>query len=349
MPKEDSNSEDFSFLQDHDAVADSNDDGLPTPNLAGLPDDSEPAELPDLRMAVEKEPVAAEMTSSDQSEAGRTERRRARGSRGTSEQQPAPAVAASESPNETQKNCVWLVGYAAGMTVLFLILLLSGRIQLNPNHQLESLPDIRPLAPNEFKLVPETAQLPAGHELRLGQTQRFGDVTVTPVRVTREVLRFEQFDTGVAEESLTTSSVLKLWLRIRNVSEDIAFPPFDAGLMSLRNPRYSASPETQASSALWVERPDTSESRRILNFLQDPNSNFVLSGQSSGRVLNPGEEFETFAASETLPEAGAETAEMRWRVQIRKGVNSESGHGVTTLIDFVFSGEDIVDGDVEDG
>jgi len=244
----------------------------------------------------------------------------------------------------SRKLFVGIAGYAITLTLIFLGLLFTGRISLFGNHALESLPDLRPLAPNEFRKVPDGAELPDGHVMRLGESRRFGDVVVTPVRLTREPLQFQGFLSGVIEEKLTTVPVLKLWLTFENVANDYAFPPFDSGLISNRTPADSQDAATIANTFLTIGIPsgDFATTRR-LNFLHTMDNNFVIVGQDSGKTLRPRETLTTFVAESD--EAGDVHADDRtpfvWRVQFRKGVNLSSGNGVTTLIDIEFSGADI--------
>ena len=76
------------------------------------------------------------------------------------------------------------------MTLLILWLVVTGRVSFSPVHPLESLPDIKPLGPNEYQPIPSDVELPEGHVLKLGESTRFGDVIVTPVRVTNQPTEF---------------------------------------------------------------------------------------------------------------------------------------------------------------
>lgn len=250
----------------------------------------------------------------------------------------------SAAPAEKKSSSV-VQGYAIAITLLMIFCLMTGRLKLFGNAALESLPDIRPLDSNEFRKVPDGTPVPEGHVLKLGESRRFGDVVLTPVKVTREPLTFEQFQTKAPATTLTTDPVLKLWLRFENRSGWYAFPPFDAGLMSHRTPRFSTDESTIVNSMLNVSSPGTSSPVRVLNFLQTMDNAFVIVGQQSGKVILPEETFETFiACSEEIqyitatPETG-----YTWRVQFRKGVHGSSGHGVTTLVDVLFSEADIAD------
>jgi hypothetical protein len=72
---------------------------------------------------------------------------------------------------------------------------------------------------------------------------------------------------------------------------------------------------------------------------------FVIVGQQSGKVIIPEETLETFVASSEDIQYITPTAETgyTWRVQFRKGVHESSGHGVTTLVDVLFSEADITE------
>lgn len=236
-------------------------------------------------------------------------------------------------------------GYAIAITLLMIFCLMTGRLKLFGNAALESLPDIRPLDSNEFRKVPDGTPVPEGHVLKLGESRRFGDVVLTPVKVTREPLTFEQFQTKAPAATLTTDPVLKLWLKFENRSGSYAFPPFDAGLMSHRTPKFSTDESTIVNSMLNVSSPGTSSPVRVLNFLQTMDNAFVIVGQQSGKVILPDETFETFIACSEEIQYITPTAETdyTWRVQFRKGVHEASGHGVTTLVDVLFSEADITE------
>lgn len=237
-----------------------------------------------------------------------------------------------------------LLGYAIALTLLFLGLLLTGRLSLTGNSVLESLPDLRPLAPNEFRRIEDGAELPKGHVLKLGESRQFGDVVVTPVRLTKEPLQFQGFLSGEINQQLTSQPVLKLWLNFESVADNYAYPPFDSDLMSNRTPPFSRDASTLANSFLTIFVPSlNSATTRKLNYLHTMDNNFVIAGQNSARVLQPGESMMTFiAASENDNDlATDESTQFVWRIQFRKGVNVSSGNGVTTLIDVKFSGADI--------
>ena len=245
----------------------------------------------------------------------------------------------------SKKSFSIVVGYAVAMTLLFLALLAMGRISLFGAHPLESLPDIRPLQSNEFQRVQIDAAvgLPGSHQLKLGESQRFGDVILTAERVTREPVRFVHMSTGAEEPDMATGPVLKLWLRMENASSSVAFPPYELGLMCSRSPGEGTDDNTSANSWLMATQSDSGSSQRILNLLHSSESSFDLVGQNSRKVLQPGESMETFVACDRrIAEVKEDSvSSFRWRIQIRKGVHQPSGHGVTTLVDVSFRPGDI--------
>lgn len=257
----------------------------------------------------------------------------------------SPAAVPSQARSGVSRNLFLAVaGYAIALTLLLLGLLLTGRLSLSGNHALESLPDLRTLAPNEFRRIPEGTELPDGHVMRLGESRRFGDLVVTPERLTVEPLQFQGFLSGAIEEKLTTKPVLKLWLKFENVADDYEFPPFDVGLMSNRTPSDSRDAETLANSFLSIGNiSGDSASTRQLNYLHSMDNNFLIVGQNSAKVLRPTEVLSTFIVRSD--DEGAlnreEDAHYVWRIQFRKGVHVPSGNGVTTLIDVKFTGSDI--------
>jgi len=227
---------------------------------------------------------------------------------------------------------VMLIGYATAVTAALVWLYLTrGR-----RHPLESLPDINPQA--QGYLIPEDAPMPPGHTLGLGDTQRFGSLEVTPLKVTRGPAVQRMFG---SDETLTTGPVLKLWLKIRNVSEDQTFKPFGRKLMMLRGRTEKRS---AASANIFVCRPDEKrkDGRLVYVFPLPDYQTFVE--QHLEHKLAPGEEYMTFIASEEI-EPDTLEGDLLWRVHMRKGYHPETKHGVTTLFEVAFHSRDIVEED----
>ena len=233
-----------------------------------------------------------------------------------------------------------LLGYAAALTLLFLILLLTGRLSLFGGHPLESLPDIKPLRHDEFQLVPPTASLPRGHSLQLGESQRFGDIILTAERVTFEPLKFAHMISGEEATDLEQAQALKLWFKVENVASDIAFSPWSVGLMchhSQRGTDIASDEDMLANSWLMVKDASNHDEIRVLNFMHSPTSSFNLVRHGGDALVFPGESQTCFVvASQAASNIKSPAEAYRWRIQIRKGVNRASGNGVTTLVDITF-------------
>ena len=160
---------------------------------------------------------------------------------------------------------------------------------------------------------------------------------MTPLKVSREPLEFEPFQklgSGVTRESI--GPVLKLWLKLENASGDQKIAPLDRTLMLSRlydGDRVAANnfvrPVGSTTSTLLHDNP------------KDGNWNWK--GQAAdgvhGKVLEPGESFETY-----MPTGAEELADLTgpliWRVHIRKGF-SDSGRGVTTVFEVAFDSSQI--------
>lgn len=240
----------------------------------------------------------------------------------------------------SKKSFSIVAGYAAAITLLLLGLLFSGRISVTGRNILESLPDVQPLKSNEFRKVPEDAALPEGHTLMLGESRQFGDVVLTPFKVTREPIHYVNMMNGSPIEGMSSKPVLKLWFRMHNASKDVAFPPWDVALMSHR----SEQKEEQVANSWLMVRTDAADAEtQVLNFYHSPDNSFDLTDQHSRKLVEPGQDLTSYiVSSEEITNIPQDTiASYRWRIQIRKGVHVATGNGVTTLFDVNFSPNDI--------
>lgn len=225
-----------------------------------------------------------------------------------------------------------LMIYASAITAVCLGL--AYFLLTNRQHQLESLPDVVPPRTEDGTItrviVPPDAPLPAGHVLSLGETQRFGDVLVTPLRVAREPLEFVHFRGTETREP--AGDVLKLWLRFENVSEEgKTFVPLGDNLLFYRTFDKTGGIKTNN----FLTAGDRSASSLVPVFDQPIGSDWDLAGQNLGTALEPGGSVEMYIPSEIDPPAA--TGPMTWRIHFRKGVAS-NGWGVTTLIEVAVSG-----------
>jgi hypothetical protein len=179
--------------------------------------------------------------------------------------------------------------------------------------------------------------MPIGHTLRLGESQRFGNLRVEPLRIVREPGEFAHFSGQARQPRQPTRPILKLWLRFTNVAPAQAIPPLDPHLVFSR--RFNSRGEVEAKNFV-CRAADTARGRRLVFLYDHPEtSEWDFVGQQLGRVLQPGESFDTFIPS---TEEGLDqlTGELLWRVHFRKGY-SPRGYGVTTLVEVAFRDDEI--------
>ena len=251
----------------------------------------------------------------------------------------APSVTRSPTA-KSRGSCLGLLllivgSYASLITIYAAYLTLLGR-----THQLESLPDLKtvPQQGNRAVVPFPNHDLPRGHELKLGQTQRYGNVRVTPLRVTQGPVEFEYFKDVAGNERAPSDPVLKLWLKFENVSDQQTITPIDSTLMYFQK---GYSPVLSYNVIFRDVDRKKKDGLFFYNFSRlSSESEWRIVGQDADRELLPHEEYETFIPSQEGVELPS--GEVIWRVHFRKGYGPKTGNGVTTLIDVRFDSNDIV-------
>ncbi len=232
-----------------------------------------------------------------------------------------------------------VASYASAVTLALIFTLL--RLTGTKAHQLESLPDVVPKIRDgevAMQIVPPKANVPQGHVLALGESQRFGSLKVTPLRVTQGPLTFEHMLKDSTAARPPTDPVLKLWLRFENVSRDQNFPPLDSLLLYKRHyGDFGARVLTNQFLCQADQRQKDGDLHHVYEL--SPNSEFHVAGQNLDTVLAPGAALETFVPSDE--QIAGLTGDLVWRVQFRKGYHPQTLHGVTTLIDVPFNRSDV--------
>ncbi len=234
-----------------------------------------------------------------------------------------------------------LVSYASAVTLICAYLVMqsfSGK-----PHDLESLPDLKPPMKDDeiaYRLVPEGASLPPGHTLRLGESRRFGNLLVTPLRVETSDLKFEHYTGDPARKRESVSDVMKLWVRFENVSDDQKFAPLDRTLVLKRIVDPDQPGRLRSNQFLSTVGDKGNLDRTFLLYDLEEYGDWNFAGIKDEPLLGPGEVVETY-----LPAAPAADDELDgtvvWRIQFRKGYNPKSKRGVTTLIEVRFKKNEI--------
>ncbi len=250
---------------------------------------------------------------------------------------PKTVATAAPAPGGNRLLLIVMGGYALVVTALC-VMLLSMLAKAREASQLESLPDLKPIPPGKVAIYKINTELPVGHTLKLGEHQRYGNLRVEPLRVTRSPLRFQHFSqNGSNEDYDSNSPVLKLWVKFTNESKDQAFIPLDSDLLFRR---HVDAQETVRANNFLVQKVDKPRSYPLVFvYAQQESSSWDMSGQQLGKSLEPGESLETYIPT---TEEGIDhlKGDLLWRVQLRKG-HSPGGYGVTTLVEVAFTAEQI--------
>ncbi|MBX3442320.1 MAG: hypothetical protein KF774_07920 [Planctomyces sp.] len=253
-------------------------------------------------------------------------------------------MTSTRAPARGDRTFLWLVflaTYAATTTAA--LVYLTMRLRNSGGAGLESLPDVPPLKPGEFRHYRTSAVLPAGHRLALGDSVRFGNIVVEPLRVTSGPIEFSHFRDPQSVRP-PSSPVLKLWVRLTNASKTQTIAPLDGDLLMSR--RLSQDGDLLTNN--FVCRAEDQARGESLVFLFDRPaiSEWNLRDVALDRPLAPGESIETSipSAEEGWDELDGQLV---WRLHLRKGY-SRSGNGVTTLIEVAFSDNDVQSDDVEE-
>jgi hypothetical protein len=214
-------------------------------------------------------------------------------------------------------------------------------------HQLESLPDKAPPKPRgadkNAKItlirVPFEAAMPKRHTLRVGESERYGDVRLTVLGVRRGPIAFSHYDADEKSVKPPSGPALKLRLKVENVGDE-PFVPFDKELV------YDREPDPKNFGLLWANNfvcsvaNKTKAGPRVLMYDLPLSGSWDLADQNCGRELAPNESMETYLATEETDEETLK-GDLIWRVHFRKGHNKQSGRGVTTLIEVAFRDDQI--------
>lgn len=257
---------------------------------------------------------------------------------GAAAARPRSSAAKSAASGEPQKGnllVLILVSYASAVTLALVYLLMRGLNAEPPMHQLESLPD--PVdEKGTVRIIERGAELPFGHTLELASKQRFGNIVVEPLRLTRGPVEFVHFTGDKRHKHPPSEPVVKLWLRLTNVSKDQEIAPFDAQLLYQR--AMNRAGVLVANN--FIRRSDQPPTGPVVYaYPASQHSEWDMRDQHLGHVLKPGESMELFIPSDW---EGLDQLEgpLQWRLHMRKGY-SPKGRGVTTLVDVVFNSNDI--------
>lgn len=227
---------------------------------------------------------------------------------------------------------VFQAWFSYTILVTFALIWAIYRIFTATASQLESLPDIKPLKKDVRIYVPPQNPMPPGHTLELNETQKFGKIKVTPVKVTRGPLEVE----GGSPDG----PVLKLYLKFKNVSEEQTIAPLDEELLFDRdtNPVEDQS-GAAANQYVYKASEKKDDANVVLVYGRLIGLGLDFKDQRLNTELEPGEEVTIYIPTET---EGLDRlqGDLLWRVHFRKGY-SPKNYGVTTVFEVKFHSDAI--------
>ena len=256
----------------------------------------------------------------------------------------SPVIAADSVPSAVTKSVgrdhvivskallLILISYCSAITLGFGYLLYRSSTNTG-EYGLESLPDVLPPKKKTSGIYREATELPEGHDLQIGDTQRFGNIEVTVVKVSRGPIQFRHFS-AANKSKLPTAPVLKLWLRFKNVSTDQEIAPLDDQLLFARigKDRFNYRSNQFVVRASQKMNPNA---KRIIAFDHTVSSGWDLANLPLDKPLQPGESRDYYVPT-CENDLEVLTGELVWRVHIRKGYSTR-GNGVTTLFEVRFN------------
>lgn len=298
---------------------------------------------------------------------------------------PSPATdsRAPTAPRQQSSKGMWftmlvlipLISYSVMATIAWVTL--RQKLHMRPPHPLEMIPDIDGDNPTRKKpdgvsLLPlASTEVPDSLRVPLGQTLTLGELEVTPLKVVEGSIGLQQEGQPMDQAQWQKQPALQLWLRLKNVSPDLAYHPMDLWFvrfyhreqrqMAKRRARWRFNePFTRllagnktfvGGPTAWSER----DSGRAVGLIREyAVARHWQTGQEVGqefdRKLKPGEEMETFVCTD--PEfhdiAAARQSVGRqpllWQVQLRRGSVVYAGRRVpvTAVIGVTFTFKDVI-------
>ncbi len=252
----------------------------------------------------------------------------------------APQIVVSNERREAtvpRAYFVLVASYASAVTLAFLYIWWRGSVATL------DLPDIRPKIDKNgqygLSLIPESP-LPPAFRLKLGESKRYGNLMVTPLKVTKGPLEFVHFGDEKQTKPATQAPVLKLWVKFENVSSDQTFPVLDEQLLFQRVRDKDNPTQDRSNNYVCLQSERKRMGKRIPVYTFPIKGDWLLKGQQLDTPVKPHEAWETY-----IPSNDEDLSELKgpltWRVHFRKGYNPESYRGVTTLVEVEFDSKDI--------
>lgn len=258
-----------------------------------------------------------------------------------SESPAAPTAATSDSSREAvvpRYLFVIVASYASAITLAFLYLWWRGTVSTI------DLPDVVPKINKQtgkigMTLLQET-QLPPAYRLKIGESKRYGSLLVTPVKVTKSPLEFVYFTENGPTKPPSSTPVLKLWVKFKNVSSDQTFPALDEQLLFRRTGDKENATQDRTNNYVCLQSERKRLGKRVPVYTLPINGDWLLKGQNLNTPIGPDQEWQTYIPTND-EDLSSLKGPLTWRLHFRKGYNPQTFHGVTTLVEVEFDSQDI--------
>ena len=255
-----------------------------------------------------------------------------------------PAIVTSHEPRPAtvpRYLFVIVASYASAVTLGIVILWIMGFIGTTSTLD---LPDLLPAIDKKsgkakLTLAPN-APLPLAYRLKLGESKRYGNLLVTPLKVTRGPLEFTHFLANGQTRPPTESPVLKLWVKFENVSSDQTFAALDDQLLFQRANDKEIVTQERSNNYVCQQSERKRIGKRVSVYGSSPNSEWLLKDQNLNTALKPSDAWQTYIPSND-EDLSSLQGPLTWRLQFRKGYNPHSQRGVTTLVEVEFDSQDV--------
>jgi hypothetical protein len=202
-------------------------------------------------------------------------------------------------------------------------------------HPLENVPDYDFASPDLKRKVPPTDKkaglLPLPDHLRVGlhdgRPVRVGAIEVTPTGVELKPPQEVTIRVGDQRPDKAPHATLVLHLKIRNVSTDLEFKPMDV----FYNRQWHEKDHSEPPLTYLELGPDQRLYGGPAQFVPRGAQHQVVLGDNHDKLLQPGEEMETFVCTDGFNALAAESVEsyhgpLLWRVHLRRGLVRVNGH-----------------------
>ena len=259
-------------------------------------------------------------------------------------------AAAGGSGSRFKIACFILIPYALLMTGLAVYGLFIKTPKVDTGHPLSTIPDnfgeFPPAERKKFSQLgfPVDGALPPELKVALGEKIPVGQIEVEPVKVEARKLRVTREGKGKGNRAeVPLGEALVLTLKVRNTSDDLTIYPLDPAF----NRKVQAGAKGQCATGLVVGKQTFWGGAIAWPFGERVAREYEEAQANDATPLKPGESREyvvfTDAKKDVVKAALDAPGELKWRVQVRRGLIPYLGKDVpvTAIVEVGFNPSDV--------